>query len=338
MKSKLFSRLLRSRSVFFCSLQRRTADKWRFSSRANAVRTSNMTQPTSSGFETGTSTWNDRNKDNSSIWSLVKASSKDWAKYFFARSLEGQVLRQCFFYLFAFYGSIPLSFTTSILAINRVFNYPLSVVTMFAVPIQGFNNALIYFRPRAMAHLEAKRKQWSQRRKDTNSSAKPMDPARRRFLLSHFFPKAGAPTSEDQDSDIISGQCGDGEPAQEHDAEEMVTVRSFRLPSLRGSQLWLAANDASVIRLGDDSDMTDFDHNASTGSRSLRHLDDSLAPLDIASNNLVRRASCRDFVRVHLPIMESEEEITEEANDLAADVGDMADTSDQHHDHSNAKL
>ena len=165
----------------------------------------------------------------------MKQWVSQWWEYCLATSLEGQVMRQCFFYLFAFYGSIPIGLVTSALAIHRIFNYPLTLVTLLAAPIQGFNNALIYFRPRAMAEVAEMRKRRSRRmagdqqqRQPASSSAAETSSsaARRRFLKAHFFRRnSEEPPSSKHDFDdsavIDEHEAVDGEAENEQLTSEI---------------------------------------------------------------------------------------------------------------------
>ena len=186
-----------------------------------------------------------------------------WKKRLFETTLEGQVLRQSIFYLFAFYGFFPLSLVTSFLAAKHlIVLYPLSLVTVMLAPLQGFNNALVFFRPKLLAHLNKRKKRLDVLKRQRASNVDD-DTSRRRFLRAHFFrgSQIESQGSSESNADPDRSAVVNDEPSQvevvENDEdenendnfetrfglEETVTVGSFRLPAPSGSQLWNTVRD-----------------------------------------------------------------------------------------------
>ena len=70
--------------------------------------------------------------------------------------LEKQVLWQAIFYLGAFYISFPILILSNAIADSR--RYWLFVLATSIAPLQGFNNCLVYIRPRVLRYLRNKQK------------------------------------------------------------------------------------------------------------------------------------------------------------------------------------
>lgn len=68
-----------------------------------------------------------------------------------ASTMQKAVFFQCFFYLLAFYVTWPILFSVYLASIDINGPLGLSMLVAFVAPLQGFNNFLVYMRPRIVA-------------------------------------------------------------------------------------------------------------------------------------------------------------------------------------------
>lgn len=73
-------------------------------------------------------------------------------------SLEQEVLEQCVFYVLAFYVTWPILFSVYLKSIDVGGPIGLTVLVAFVAPLQGFNNFLVYVRPRIKHFLKNREK------------------------------------------------------------------------------------------------------------------------------------------------------------------------------------
>lgn len=88
----------------------------------------------------------DQTNPNSRTESAIRSSN-----------LASSVLRQSIFYLLAFLAAIPQTVVAGILMSRFIFNFWLSLFVLLTSPLQGFNNALIFFRPRIIEWCSSRR-------------------------------------------------------------------------------------------------------------------------------------------------------------------------------------
>ena len=67
--------------------------------------------------------------------------------------LERDVFRQCFFYTCAFYISWPILFSVYLASVDVKGPFGLTLTVAFVAPLQGFNNFLVYLRPKVNRYL-----------------------------------------------------------------------------------------------------------------------------------------------------------------------------------------
>lgn len=99
----------------------------------------------------------DKSKRGSSSRS-IRGTLQSLSGHVSSDTLQGSVVRQSVFYVLAFVAAAPVALTVSILLSNFIVKYWLTLFSMFTAPLQGFNNALIFFRPRIF-QLCAERRQ-----------------------------------------------------------------------------------------------------------------------------------------------------------------------------------
>ena len=88
----------------------------------------------------------------------VRSTLSSWAVGVTQQSLEGSVLRQSIFYLLAFLSSVPVVLISFILLTNFIVNYWVSLLSLIVTPLQGFTNAIVFFRPRIFQWCSATKK------------------------------------------------------------------------------------------------------------------------------------------------------------------------------------
>lgn len=86
--------------------------------------------------------WSVRSKAKaSSKWAMGKSKGK-------ANTLQTQVFYQSMFYIASFFISWPILFAVYLASIDQNGPYGISITVAFLAPMQGFNNFLVYIRPK----------------------------------------------------------------------------------------------------------------------------------------------------------------------------------------------
>lgn len=133
-----------------------------------------------------------------------------------SNQMEKDVAYQASFYLLNFWLSWPI-YMFATLGINRLrFPYWFWVTLLFLVPLQGFTNALVYFRPRIVRRM-TKRKRNKQDQQQSSQQASSSSTATGFFFTRRFWTTFYGP---DQNNNTLGG-------SHEHD--------SARHPSTTGA-------------------------------------------------------------------------------------------------------
>lgn len=234
-----------------------------------------------------------------------------WKDYLLGDTMKGRVVRQSVFYLLALYAIWPVTITWSILASQSIVNYPLSLVVLMTTPLQGFNNAIVFFRPRFLEWWDARKKraarvqamkekaekekygksnQTAPVKKEPIVQVEEDDPGQdsgndnddseeeERFLRSHFFYSS---TESETSQRQVKPEPDDDETTQRSPstAEEgrtgrrdSVRVGSFVLPAHRGSALWRAMYMSEEVL----DEYSDEDIAEKTGEEESREISNEL--------------------------------------------------------------
>jgi hypothetical protein len=93
------------------------------------------------------------------VYFKVRRQSRATARYSMTSpNLERQVFWQCLSYVMAFYITWPIQFTVYVGLLDEVNRIGFTLLMAFVAPLQGFNNFLVYVRPRVQRYIKKKRK------------------------------------------------------------------------------------------------------------------------------------------------------------------------------------
>jgi hypothetical protein len=121
-----------------------------------------------------------------------------------ASKLEQAVFWQCFYYVLAFYISWPILFAVYLFSIDVTGPFGLALTVAFVAPLQGFNNFLVYIRPKLMKRTEERRARSRSRIQESLASVfRIFDLSTRRSSMWNVDPSVAMATKNNKDEHVL---------------------------------------------------------------------------------------------------------------------------------------